>query len=231
MKYFKIGIAVCCAALLSAGDVFAADKLTAVTTHAEFGEFMQQYYRNPQPDLVEPALKYAVAEKLWEKENSKAPLLASFSCIFARHKERNAGWNKAIAAMEEAPREFFQRAIETAPMQLLAEAEISPARNDMFWGCFFATGDERYAQEVIATMAHLEERKNMQLYLAAASAQWSLASIAKSDGKVRSVLQMAAAGKDAGIAAAAQDALTKPIKEIRDAAANVLRQQREAGAW
>jgi hypothetical protein len=101
----------------------------------------------------------------------------------------------------------------------------------MFWGCFFATGDERYAQEVIATMAHLEERKNMQLYLAAASAQWSLASIAKSDGKVRSVLQMAAAGKDAGIAAAAQDALTKPIKEIRDAAANVLRQQREAGAW
>jgi hypothetical protein len=209
----------------------AEEKARTFTSRKEFGQWAQTYYRDPQPQLVESALKFAVADGLWSEENTRAPTRAVFSCLFARHPDRQPAWNKAIAALDEAPREFFRSAMEVKPMQLLAETPVSPARNDMVWGCFFVTGDERYAQEVIATMRHLGERKNLELYLAAASAQWSLASIAQGDANVRAALQVVAAGADAELAAASKEALEKPLSELRDAATRVLREQKEAGVW
>jgi hypothetical protein len=209
----------------------AANKLTAITTHEQFSQFSQGYYRDPRPDLVDSAMRYATTKGLWAREASQAPLLASFSCIFARHQERREAWKKSIAALAEAPRKYFQRAMDTPPMQLLAEAAVSPEKNDMQWGCFFATGDERYLREVIATMGFLGERKDMRKYLAGASAQWSLADIAKRDAKVKAALQGAAAGQDVKLAAAARDALDKPVADIRASAEQVLRQQRDAGVW
>ncbi len=84
---------------------------------------------------------------------------------------------------------------------------------------------------MVDTLAYLGERKDLQKYLAASSAQWSLADISRAHDRVREVLEAAAKGKDATIAAGAGEALAKPASEIREATVQVLRQQHEAGVW
>ena len=106
-----------------------------------------------------------------------------------------------------------------------------PEKNDMSWGCFLVTGDTDYVQDVIAAMKHLDERKDLYVFLTGATAQWSLASLAASDDKVRARLEAAAKGTDPQIAAAAQVALTKPVGEIRATTIEILKQQKDAGVW
>jgi hypothetical protein len=219
------------ALVLTAATGLAADKVSAINTRDQFSEFTHRYYQRPRPELVESAMKFAIKENLLDDENARAPLYATFTCLFARHPDHREAWIKSIAMLEEPARTFFQKAIEIPPMQMLAEAEVSPARNDMNWGCFFATGDERYIDNVISMLGMLDERKDLTRFLTASSAQWSLAGISKSHDKVRAELKLATASGDARIASGAREALSKPVDEIRASAEQIVRQQHEAGAW
>jgi hypothetical protein len=207
------------------------DQAGSFSSNDEFGEFMQGFWEAPRPDRVESALRYAVESGIWKRESSMAPTFAGFSCMFHRYPERKEAWSKAVASLEQEPREFFQRAMELEPPTFIEEAPVSPKRNDMNWGCYFVTADLRYARDVINTMAHLDERKDLQQFLAATSAQWSLAGIARDNEAVRRELQETARGPNAELAAAAKTALESPLEDIRAYVSEVLRQQRAAGVW
>ncbi len=219
------------ASAMAPGPALPEDGTKAITSTNELSEFMQGYWQNPRPDLVESALKYAVESGTWKRENLVPPMFAGFSCLFDKYPDRKDDWSKAIAAFDEEPREFFLKAMELKPPQFIEVSPVSPSRNDMNWACYFITADVRYARDVINTMGHLDERKDLQTFLGATSAQWSLASISQDNDKVREELRATAAGKDPELAAAAKATLEKPIEQLREYAMEVLRQQRDAGVW
>lgn len=216
--------------LAMSARVLAGDA-DAITTQDQYGKFAQDYYLDPRPELVESAMRFAGGSDLVKQSNTKRLVQMSFSCIFARHPERREAWKKAIAALDAPARAYFATSMDHTPQQLLDARPISPDKNDVNWACFFVSGDARYARNVVDVMKYLPERQDLQKFLAAASAQWSLASIATAHDRVREVLEEAAKGQDAVVAAGARDALTSPIGELRQSAIQILRQQHDAGIW
>ncbi|HUQ10126.1 MAG TPA: hypothetical protein VM146_07395 [Steroidobacteraceae bacterium] len=203
----------------------------SITTEEQFGRFAQGYYLDPRPELVESAMRFAGNSKLAKQAKTTRLVQMTFSCLFARHPERGDEWKKVIASLDEPARAYLSVSMDQTPQQLLDALPVSPEKNDVNWSCFFVSGDAGYARNVIDTMKYLPERKDKLKYLAASSAQWSLASIGHADDRVREALAAAAHGDDAAIATGARDALSKDDSEIRAATIETLRQQHAAGVW
>jgi hypothetical protein len=217
--------------LLGAAGAFAADNPTAFMSKDEFGDFMQGYYRNPSPERVEPAMRFVAGTDLMTADNTDRMLQTSFSCLFQRHPEKREEWKKAIATLAEPARTYFHVAMESDPTNMFLATPTVPKKNDMAWGCFFITGDVSYVQDVIVAMKYLDERKDLSRFLTAGSAQWSLAGLSRENDLVRAALETAAKGSDKKLAAAANDALTKSVTELRASMIETLRAQKQAGVW
>jgi hypothetical protein len=219
------------AALLFGANAFAAEPSGPFTSKEEYGAFMQGYYKHPQPERVEAAMRFVAGSDVMTNDNTDHMTQAAFSCLFARYPERKPAFQKSIATLEGPARVYFQKAIDSDPADLFLQVPVQPKKNDMSWGCYFVTGDVSYAQDVIAALKNLSERQDIMKYLTATSAQWSLSGIARADAPVRAALEQAAKGKNLAVANAARDALEKSPEAIRAGTIEVLQAQKAAGVW
>jgi hypothetical protein len=202
-----------------------------ITTPEQFGRFAQDYYLDPRPELVESAMRFAGSSDLAKQPKTTRLVQMSFACLFARHPEHRQQWTNFIATFDAPARKYLSVSMNHTPQQLLDAVATSPEKNDLNWSCFFVSGDPRYARNVVDAMQYLTERKDLQKFLTASSAQWSLTSIRQGHDRVREVLEAAAKGDDATIAAGARDALTRQTFEIQARTVETLRQQHAAGVW
>ena len=219
--------------LLGATQVWSADTLTAITTAGEFNDFIEGYYKNPRPELVDSALQFlaGAGSKFTTDDDTSRMLQTAFACLFQRHPEKRDAWKKTIASLPEPGKTYLHVSMESDVNAMFHATPTTPTKNDMSWGCFFVTGDTSYIQDVILAMKHLDERKDLSKFLTGATAQWSLAALARTDDTVRATLETAAKGADKEIAAAANVALTRPVGEIRATTVEILKKQKEAGVW
>jgi hypothetical protein len=230
MTHSRVSVTLVATVLLTAA-AFAAESPAPFTSKQEFGEFVQGYYQNPQPDRIEAAMRFAAGSDVIRNDNTDLMTQVTFSCLFGRYPDRKPAFKQAIASLDEPARAYFQKAIDTDPADLFLQVPLQPAKNDMSWGCYFVTGDVSYAQDVIAALKDLDERRDILKYLTASSAQWSLSAICKNDTKVRAALEQAAKGTDKVVADAAQDALQKSPDAIRAGTLEVMKAQKAAGVW
>jgi hypothetical protein len=219
------------AALLLGASTFAAEPPTPFASKEEFGSFMQAYSRNPQPERIEAAVRFAATSEVITDDDTDLMTQMTFSCLFALHPDRKPAFKQAIQSLSEPARAYFQKAIDSDPADLFLQVPVHPKKNDMSWGCYFVTGDVSYAQDVIAALKHLGERQDLIKYLTASSAQWSLSGIAKDDARVRVALENAAKGNDKVVADAARDALQESPEAVRAGSIEVLKAQKAAGVW
>jgi hypothetical protein len=219
------------AALLFGTGAFAAELPSPFTSKEDLGAFMQGYYKNPQPERIEAAMRFVAGSDVMTNDNTDLMTQVSFSCLFALYPDRKPAFKQSIASLDEPARTYFQKAIDSDPADLFLQVPLIPKKNDMSWGCYFVTGDVSYAQDVIAALKNLGERQDIWKYLTASSAQWSLSGIAKDDAKVREALEQAAKGKDKVVADAARDALQKPPDALRAGTIEVIKAQKAAGVW
>ena len=217
--------------LLLGASAFAADPPVPFASREEFGEFVQGYYTNPQPERIEAAMRFAAGSDVMTNDSTGLMTQVTFSCLFARYPDRKPAFKQAINSLDEPARAYFQKAVDSDPADLFLQVPLQPKKNDLSWGCYFVTGDVGYAQDVIAALKNLGERQDMIKFLTASSAQWSLASIAKDEARVRAALEQAAKGENKVIADAARDALRKSPGELRAAAIEVMKAQKAAGVW
>jgi hypothetical protein len=230
MTHCRVRVPLIAALLLSAG-AFAAEPTSPFTSKEEFGAFVQGYHKNPQPERIEAAMRFAAGSGVTTNDDTDLMTQATFSCLFARYPDRKPAFKQSIASLDEPARTYFQNAIDSHPAHLFLQVPLQPKKNDMSWGCYFVTGDVSYAQDVIAALKDLGERQDIMKYLTASSAQWSLSGIAKDDAKVRVALEQAAKGTDKVVADAARDALQKPPSAIRAGTIEVMKAQKAAGVW
>jgi hypothetical protein len=210
----------------------AQNRLEKIQTLADLEQFTQTYHVEPRPDLVISALTEVDASGLAADRQHMAPLLMAFSCIFslADDKQRTI-WFQSIKALHEPARTVLGGAMSATPEQLLAKVPASPTKNDMNWAAYFITGDARYVDNVIAVLKFLGERKDLTLYTAAMSAEWSLADIASRDSFVKARIQSVAAGGDPELQPIAVEMQTKTPQEIWKKGLAVLAQQHKDGVW
>ena len=207
---------------------------TAVQTTEDLNVFLRDYYKGRDPDLVAGAITVLGRERLPAHESSAAPVLAFFTYVFAANKTRIAEWTPLIDRQGEPTRTVLRNAIKVSakPERLFAEKSPSPTLNDLRWGAFFATGDTAHVAALISLLNHMDERKDLKLYLAAASAKWSLASNARMHPLVRTSLVTAQSQvSTTKVRAEIEDVLSREPSEIQDAMTEVLKTQHAAGVW
>ncbi|UFS63469.1 hypothetical protein LOH54_04895 [Sulfurimonas sp. HSL-3221] len=218
--------------LLLSIAVQATQKLENITTMNEFQGFVHTFYLHPQPELIDSAITFLGSSEMASNPNAKALLLMSFSSLFSMYDAtRKTQWEKTIQGIREPAKSLLMDALRRSPSALLDAAPLSPAKVDMYWACFFTTGDFEYLYAIIALLKHLDERQDINLFLTAASAKWSLSSNAKIHFKVRMALEAMKAGDLPALQAVAKEILEVNPTLIREEALAVLREQKRKGIW
>lgn len=206
---------------------------TAVRTRDDLDVVFTEYYRGPDPDIIEGTIVTLGKEGLLDRASSVAPVLGFFTYVFAANPARVPDWKRVIDEQGDATKKALLQALELShdPTRLFAGKSPSPELNDARWGAFFATGDTAHVAALIAVLEHMDERKDRTLFLAAASAKWSLASNARRHDLVKTSLSAARVEEPASMQREIDDILSHDPDEIRAATVEVIRAQHAAGVW
>jgi len=211
---------------------YAEDKLDAITTMNEFSYLTHTYYLHPQPELIDSAIAFVSSSGIATRPNAKAPLLMSFSCLFSMYDStQKEKWIKTIKGTDEPAKLLLTKSINQKPSDFLNNMPLSAAKNDMHWACFFATGDYKYLNEIIFALKHLDNRKDIDLFLTAASAKWSLSSNAKNHFKVKMAMEAMKIGDVQEMRPIAEDILNKDPQQIKEETVAIVKEQKQKGVW
>ncbi|MBP7584483.1 MAG: hypothetical protein KBA61_10640 [Spirochaetes bacterium] len=168
------------AATLCATALAAQEK---IDTPQDFSVFVHGYYLSPRPGLVASAIEHYGSTYAANK-SSLPPMIAFFNRIFSDNPGSRAEWKKVIDRQAPELREQLLSALGTGAADFLAGKKISPSLNDMHWGAYFASGEEKYLDGILHVTRHGAERKDLNLFLTGFSAKWSLCSNARQHEKV-----------------------------------------------
>lgn len=219
-----------------ASSAQAIQPLEKISTVHDLSYFTHHYYLQPQPKLVNNAIQFVGKSNIAANRKTQATIFMSFSCLFSRYDKPNQKtllntWQRTAKTLDEPARSLFTYAFHKKPAELLKAAATSPAKNDMNWACFFATGNEKYLNNIIATLTQLNNRRDINLFMTAASAKWSLSSNAKHHPKVRSTLEALKTNGSAEMQPIAADILNQSPQQIRKETVAILKEQKRKGVW
>lgn len=174
---------------------------------ADLSRWMTYYYLHPQPELVVTAIKVADKNGLMEgdavapfqaflsrvfaknpeqispwftqlgtiSDNSKSVILTAI--WWANTAEGKKLLDNIAASLPEKPREQFKKQIDRPFQDPDKMAITSPDVLDVLWGCYSATGDEKYVKRLMSTLPWTDSQsKDLNKLLIASAASWSLTS-------------------------------------------------------
>ena len=216
--------------MLLSGTFCPTSAVGQIDSLDQFAEFSQTYYSEPRPDLVPAALAFLNTSPLVSNPDRAPFVTMSLSCILHRPEFKDRSWDAELAKLHEPARGVVQEAISTGPEALLSLVAVSPKRNDMNWACFFGSGEEKYLDNLVEVLAYLEERKDLNLFLTGATAQWSLSSNALDHPRVKAKLEQLSATKGP-MQKIAAETLAKSPEQLRAETTAVVKEQRQRGVW
>lgn len=165
----------------------------------DWGAFIQTYHRAPDPRLLAKTLAYARATTPADQQRllgNQGGLLGFYQTWLAAHPEARADFRRELGQLGGPA--SWQRFLLT----LTAPADPtrppgqgpSPAHNDYLWGAFFATGQPRYLDSLVAQCRLLvvrpaDARQRQLFYTTGWSAGWSLKSNGDQDSTVAAYLR------------------------------------------
>jgi hypothetical protein len=202
----------------------AAQENPEFRTLDDVSNFVQTYYQQPRPELIADLIRALQSIGLAQRPEAVTPLVGFFSEVFAGTQSRMTEW-RAIPLEDDATRRLLGDALTIARTGgVLNQPGHSAELNDMYWGGFFATGNTAFLQKLVDQLPYYDERDNEALFLAGATAKWSLAANARSQPFVRSTL----AGSTLATEQRTRDIV---IQQVKQEISEIVASQRQAGKW
>jgi hypothetical protein len=204
----------------------------AIGDIGDIDRFMQSYYRHPRPDGI-PALIGALRSSgILNNSAGHPPVVGFFAEVFSANADRLAQWRVAVAKQDGLVKALLENAIALSQAGgALSVAGHSPGLNDLYWGAFFATGDSKFIKRLAEQLRLWDERTDLALFSAGATAKWSLASNARSHPKVRSALEELRLASDERTSELITELLSQGPERVGRAMEEIIRKQRKAGKW
>lgn len=226
-----IALIACQIAVAIPAQAQEGDKLSL--TNEQFLElFSQTYFRTPRPEMIADALQWFSESSFARQENSWSGYQGFFAEVFANNPDRLGEWQRIIVDMPRNVRSVLADAVQLAeaggPQSMKV---ISPSTNDLYWGAYFASGNQVYVELLADRLKYLPERSDRNLYLTGATAKWSLSANARVHDEVRAALKSIRAGFDPKIGAEIDDLLDKQPEQIRKENQAIYRDNEERGGW
>lgn len=230
MPHRTLPLVVLLLAALGASRPAAAQ--ATIRSQGDLEALLTRYYLAPHPELIGPAIEFLGTSDALANESAAGPIGAFFFEIFAGNKARLPEWQAVIHRQPANVRTVLTQAVTLSsnPARLLSEPP-SPGQNDVLWGAFFASGDRKYLTRLMEQLDHMGERKDLNLFVTAGSAKWSLASNARTHPVVKAAVKAALEAAKEPLATELRDVLTKPPARIREETVALIREQHAKGAW
>jgi hypothetical protein len=190
-----------------------------------FSDILQTYYLYKDKDLVEKTIQMLNSPQTEYKRFE--PLLTGFyGALFSIDTVTKNSFNSNLNRFANADfKKLFIHLSSSNIDSIYSKTPLSPEYNDMNWASFFATGDVKFLNKIIANISHAEDRVDRNLFLTGASAKWSLCSNARQDKRVKEHLDGLKENKTV------QEILNKHPQEFRQEMIDIIKGQRAKGLW
>jgi len=171
----------------AAGSATATTVAVRPMTAEELDRFVTWYYRQPQPELVGPAI--AALDSSGLLKDRAEVFVGFFAEVFAANPDRVETWRKAGRQQGRTLSQVIDSAVElSSPGAVLAEKEQSVEQNDRCWGAFFASGNPAYLRKLAGRLPLIDDLDPSEFWVGA-TALWSLARNAAGHPLVRPTLE------------------------------------------
>lgn len=212
--------------------IVAAQKIPPLKTVQDVGAFMQTYYLQPRPELIEAVVDALPSTGFLRQPGNEATVMGFFSEIFAANPDRLAHWQIVMAKQDTQTKAALDRALRVSKTGGALTIEGHSAEvNDAYWAAFFASGDSKFIYKLIDQLRYFDERDDFQLFGAGGTAMWSLASNAQSQPRVKQAIAEAKGGADKRTQELITELLGKDPELIRYDVKEIVKKQKESGKW
>lgn len=219
--------------------------LTALSTLAQsptktaaldsYGDFTRSYSLNPHPERISEMILFLQQSGIPSDDKQTPAIIGFYAEVFAANPDRLPAWTEQMKATTGRTKEALELALKYAKdPQLLLKGdpnEEQPGYIDMCWAAFFASGKDVYLAAIVGRLHNLSDRKSLNRYVTAGTAQWSLSSNSRQDPRVKAYLQSALATASPETKKAITDALEQEPDLIKARMVEVMKEQRQKGVW
>lgn len=198
----------------------------AQNTDRNFEQILQTYYLYQDKNVVDKAIDFV--NNTPKEYNKLRPILTGFfGAAFLNDGKLKKEFTLNINRIEKT--EFKQLFIFTLSSNidtLYSQTKISTSLNDMNWSSFFATGNTKYLDNIISHIPYMENRIDLNLFLAGATAKWSLCGNSKQNDVVNKYLNSL---KDKN--PTLKEILENDPQYFNNKIISILKNQKENGIW
>ena len=196
------------------------------SSERNFSEILQTYYLYKDKDLVDKTIDFLNHSTMSYKRLE--PILTGFfGALFLNDKDVKKSFVKNIDKIEKPDIKELIMTLSSSDIDILySKAKITTEYNDMNWASYFATGNVKYIDNIISNVPYENERTDINLFLAGASAKWSLCSNANQDKLIKKHLE-SLKDKNENM----KEILNKEPQYFKDKMVEILKEQKSKGIW
>jgi len=198
----------------------------AQNSDKNFGQILQNYYLHKDKDLIDKAILFI--NKTPMDNNSLHPIVTGFfGAAFLDDAVIKADFASKIDLVKKPEmKQLLQLLLSSNIDTIYSKTSVSPSLNDMNWSSFFATGNTKYLDNIIAHIPYMENRIDVNLFLAGATAKWSLCSNAKQNADVNKHISSL---KDKN--PVLKEIIENEPQYFEQETIGILKKQRKSGIW
>lgn len=201
---------------------------TSIDTSA-VGPKMQKYYlstdKKKDLNVIIDILSMSFEDR-GTKDTFAISMGTFFSCVVAQDKQMKEVILNRLNNLQDPLKGYLDISIRVSPESFLNQMPTCAIKNDLYWSCFFVTGETKYLDLIMDNIKFIDQVDNLSLFSAAFTAQWSLSSNAEQDANVKNYLINIIASKDPVRSKVAAELLLFPASYFKQNAIKIMKQKK-----
>ncbi|WP_421946139.1 hypothetical protein [Pedobacter sp.] len=206
--------------------ILSSKMVVAQNDDRNFSQISQTYYLNKDTNIINKAIEFI--NKTPVDNNKLTPVITGFfGAAFLNDSKLKKDFISSIDRVEKPEIKKLLVYLFSANIDsIYLSAKPSPSLNGMNWASFFATGKVKYLDNIIAQIPNFDNRVDVNVFLAGATAKWSLCGNSRKHEAVNKRLTLL---KDKN--QAIKEVLEKDPQFYNNEIIGIIKQQREKGLW
>jgi hypothetical protein len=196
------------------------------SSERNFSNILQTYYLYKDKDLVDKTIDF-VNHSTMSYKRLEPILTGFFGALFLDDKDVKKSFVSNFDKIEKPDIKELLVTLSSSNIDTLySKTKITTEYNDMNWASYFATGNVKYIDNIISKVTYENERTDINLFLAGATAKWSLCSNASQDELVKKHLNTLK-DKNENI----KEILQEDPQYFKNKMLEILKEQKSKGIW
>ncbi len=152
-----------------------------IYTEKQVADILDNYYTDRNTEDICKLIRSIDVMGITEESNASPPIMGFFVPIFCDSNVNSTELKNTISKLTTS-KSFFEGILKSTEKKVNALLMIEqhyPYWNDVMWGAYYSTGDNRYLAKLVSQLSFCNRTDSVMLLLTGLTAKWSLCSNAK----------------------------------------------------